>query len=49
MKRHFDDELKKWKSRLDKLKNVDELFVYFNNEQHANAVENAQTLKSLYE
>lgn len=46
---YSDDELKNWKSRLDKLKNVDELFVYFNNDQHANAAKNAQSLKSLYE
>ena len=33
----------------DDLKNIDELFVYFKNDQHANAPQNAQFLKSLFE
>lgn len=46
---YSEKELKKWKSHLDELKNIDELFVYFNNDQHANAPQNAKTLKSLFE
>ncbi len=46
---HYSEkELKAWEERLKKLKNVNELFVYFNNDYNANAVENAKTLKSLF-
>jgi uncharacterized protein YecE (DUF72 family) len=45
---YSEKELKEWKSRLDDLKNTDELFVYFNNDQHANAPQNAKTLKSFF-
>ena len=46
---YSEKELKEWKERLDGLKNIDKLFVYFNNDQHANAPQNAKTLKSLFE
>ena len=44
-----NNEMKEWKKRLDQLKNIESLFAYFNNDQHAYAVENARYLKSLFE
>mgnify|MGYP006300177017 CR=1 FL=1 len=41
-------ELKSWAERLKQLKNIDRLFVYFNNDQHAHAVDNAKTLKGYF-
>ena len=46
---HYGEkELEHWKERLDGLKNIDSLFAYFNNDQHAYAVDNARDLKSLF-
>jgi uncharacterized protein YecE (DUF72 family) len=46
---HYGEkELEDWKDRLDRLKDTDTLFAYFNNDQHANAVENAGYLKLLF-
>ncbi len=42
-------ELRDWKERLERLEDVDSLFTYFNNDQHAHAVENARYLKSLFQ
>ncbi len=46
---YSDNELKTWHKRLKGLKNVTELYVYFNNDYEAHAVENAKTLKSYFE
>jgi uncharacterized protein YecE (DUF72 family) len=44
---YSEKELKEWKKRLNGLKNIEQLFVYFNNDKHGNAVKNAITLKKL--
>ncbi len=44
---YSENELKEWKKRFSELKNIDHLFVYFNNDKHGNAVKNAFTLMSL--
>lgn len=44
---YSDEELREWKKRIGALKDVDELYAYFNNDYGANAVENAKTLRSL--
>lgn len=44
---YSEKELKEWKKRLSGLKNIEQLFVYFNNDKHGNAVKNAITLKKL--
>lgn len=44
---YSEKELKEWKKRLNGLKNIKQLFVYFNNDKHGNAVKNAITLKKL--
>jgi len=41
-------ELNDWKERLAKLKQIDQLFVYFNNDYNANAANNALYLNSLF-
>jgi uncharacterized protein YecE (DUF72 family) len=42
------DELFDWKERLDKLNDIDQLFIYFNNDHNANAIQNANNLKALF-
>ncbi len=42
------DELEKWEKKLNELKEVEQLFIYFNNDKHGNAVKNARTLKNLF-
>ena len=44
---YSEKELKEWKKRLSGLKNIEQLFVYFNNDKHGNAVKNAHHLKKL--
>ena len=44
---YSQNELRSWEKRLRGLKNVSELYVYFNNDQNAYAVENAKQLQSL--
>ncbi len=46
---YSQNELQAWEKRLKELKNVKDLFVYFNNDHNAYAVKNAQKLKSLLE
>lgn len=45
---YSDDELEEWKKRIENLSGVDRVFIYFNNDQHGNAVKNAGKLKSLF-
>ncbi|MFO7923039.1 MAG: DUF72 domain-containing protein [Bacteroidales bacterium] len=45
---YTDSELKEWKKRFDKLSGVKSLYIYFNNDQHGNAVKNAGKLRSLF-
>ncbi len=45
---YTDAELEDWKNRLDSLTGIERLFIYFNNDQHGNAVKNAKKLKSLF-
>jgi uncharacterized protein YecE (DUF72 family) len=44
---YSDDELQQWKNRIEELKGIDRLFVYFNNDTHGHAVKNALKLKEL--
>lgn len=44
---YSDEELRTWKDRLNKLKNVNQIFIYFNNDHQAYAVKNARTLKQM--
>ena len=47
--KYSEDELKYWKSEIDKFsKNLKKVYVYFNNDLDANAVENADFLMSLF-
>ncbi len=41
------DQLEKWKKRLNESKEIEQLFIYFNNDKHGNAVKNALSLKDL--
>ena len=43
-----DKELEAWAGRLKGLKDIDRLFVYFNNDKHGHAVKNARTLNELF-
>ena len=46
---HYSDkELEEWKKRIEKLSPVKKIFIYFNNDQHANAVKNARKLQELF-
>ncbi len=45
---YSEKELKEWSKRLKDLESAEQVFVYFNNDKHGNAVKNAQTLKELY-
>ena len=45
---YSNSELKDWKNRLDQIGPVDDLFIYFNNDQHGHAVDNAKSLKAYY-
>lgn len=40
-------ELEIWRDRLEKLEDVDQIFIYFNNDQNAYAVKNAKTLSEM--
>lgn len=44
---YSDEELEEWKKRITGLKGIERVYTYFNNDHHANAVKNAQKLKSL--
>lgn len=44
---YSDKELKDWKKRLSELKDINQIFIYFNNDQDGNAVKNALTIKDL--
>jgi len=45
---YSEKELKDWQKRILNIKNVNQFYAYFNNDQHAYAVDNAQTLNSLF-
>lgn len=45
---YSDRELKSWKEKLEKLDDPDELYAYFNNDQHAYAPKNAATLMEIF-
>lgn len=45
---YSEEELKSWYERLNKLKNTNQLYIYFNNDHNAWAVENAKTLISMF-
>ncbi len=42
-------ELKKWKQRLDNLRETEMVFIYFNNDKNAYSAQNAKTLQKLIE
>ncbi|MFO7978079.1 MAG: DUF72 domain-containing protein [Bacteroidales bacterium] len=44
---YSDDELLSWKNRVNKLKGIDQIFIYFNNDHQAYAVKNAMALKEM--
>ncbi len=44
---YSDEELNTWKNRLNKLKGINQLFIYFNNDHQAYAVKNAKALKEM--
>lgn len=46
--KYSEEELELWHKRLSKLKGINQLYVYFNNDNNAWAVENAQVLKSMF-
>ncbi len=46
---YSEDEIKSWFLRLKGLKAVDRLYIYFNNDHNAWAVENAKMLASLFD
>ena len=46
---YSEQELRDWEKQLKDLKNITELYVYFNNDFEAHAVENAKTLSSFFE
>jgi uncharacterized protein YecE (DUF72 family) len=41
-------ELVAWKQRLEKLSDIEKLYIYFNNDQNAYAIKNASLLKELF-
>ena len=45
---YTDAELEEWKYRLDSLTGIEHLYIYFNNDQHGNAVKNARKLNHLF-
>jgi uncharacterized protein YecE (DUF72 family) len=45
---YSEEELKNWKKRISSLKEVSQFYAYFNNDQHAYAVDNAKTFSSLF-
>ncbi|MFD0976155.1 DUF72 domain-containing protein [Salinimicrobium gaetbulicola] len=45
---YSEDELKEWYDQIMKT-DLEEIFIYFNNDMHANAPENARELRSLFE
>ncbi|MFW6350849.1 MAG: DUF72 domain-containing protein [Bacteroidota bacterium] len=45
---YSENELKDWKNRLSELEDIQQLFIYFNNDKHGNAFKNALTLKKLF-
>lgn len=44
---YSDNELNRWKKRLDEINGVKELYIYFNNDPNAWSAENAEKLKSI--
>lgn len=44
---YSDEELMDWKKKLQKLKGIEELYIYFNNDVNAHAVENALSLRRM--
>ncbi len=46
--RYSEDELKNWYKRLSEMKEVDRLYIYFNNDHNAWAVKNAQSLMKMF-
>lgn len=45
---YSEDELKEWYEQIME-KDLEEIFIYFNNDMHGNAPENAKELRSLFE
>lgn len=45
---YSEEELKTWQKRILSLDNVNQFYAYFNNDQHAYAVDNAKTFDSLF-
>jgi uncharacterized protein YecE (DUF72 family) len=43
---YSEEELKHWKKRLDHLRNTDQLFIYFNNDKHGNAIKKSFMMPS---
>lgn len=46
---YSEKELEEWKSRMQKLRGVDRIYMYFNNDQHGNAIKNARNLMDIFQ
>ncbi len=46
---YSEEELEEWKNRMQKLREVDSIYMYFNNDQHGNAIKNARNLMDLFQ
>ncbi len=46
---YTEKELERWKSRMQKLSGIENIYMYFNNDQHGNAIKNAKNLMELFQ